>query len=401
MIILTILTTLLVSCCREPVSPPPPTAAPQLEVIWKTLLVPEENTTFRTIAMTPVLYNDAIIFNTDYTINGIEAPVLFLDTADGSIKQTWNDLQGDSYNHETVVKSGNYLAFGDLTTVDCLNLQNATTAWKSSVALQYPFLHAANDYLCRGFPSDPTGNLYNTATIRRTPVDILNWQNVYSFTTTDDYKPSFTGYGSGTLANGDEVVVWKNWSTKINTTEERADVFAYNLTADSLMWRVSGFMEGAMTVPLQVQDGVVYGTLEHSAIAIDLATGNMLWQLDLKAVNSLILFAVLPFHLDGNFMLVQSRSVNTLFYINKNTGSIARQVDVPSRYDRFAYFEGNLYGAGSKISIINIASGENLLADYDQSMFESWNSGITIDPDRRVFYCHDGEYAYCIKIPDL
>jgi hypothetical protein len=52
------------------------------------------------------------------------------------------------------------------------------------------------------------------------------------------------------------------------------------------------------------------------------------------------------------------------------------------------------------ISIINIASGENLLADYDQSMFESWNSGITIDPDRRVFYCHDGEYAYCIKIPD-
>jgi hypothetical protein len=50
----------------------------QLEVIWKTLLVPEENTTFRTIAMTPVLYNDEVIFNTDYTINGIEAPVLFL-----------------------------------------------------------------------------------------------------------------------------------------------------------------------------------------------------------------------------------------------------------------------------------------------------------------------------------
>jgi hypothetical protein len=112
----------------------------------------------------------------------------------------------------------------------------------------------------------------------RTAVSSLAWDTVYSFTATDDYKPSFTGYGSGTLANGDEVVVWKSWSTKINTTEERADVFAYNLTADSLMWRVSGFMEGAMTVPLQVQDGVVYGTLEHSAIAIDLATGNMLWQ---------------------------------------------------------------------------------------------------------------------------
>jgi outer membrane protein assembly factor BamB len=101
-------------------------------------------------------------------------------------------------------------------------------------------------------------------------------------------------------------------------------------------------MEGAMTVPLQVQDGVVYGTLEHSAIAIDLATGNMLWQRDLKAVNSLILFAALPFHLDGNYMLVQSQNVDKLYYLNKITGKLIREIDVPYRYDRFAYFEGKL-----------------------------------------------------------
>jgi hypothetical protein len=401
MLAYTILAAVALACCKEPSPPQTPAGVKRLEVVWKTLLVPTENSSLRTLAMTPVLYDDEVVFNTDYSINGINAPVLFLDTADGSIKRTWNDLSAETYTRSTVVRSNDFLIFGDLTEVDCLNMASATTQWKSGVPLLFPKLMAANGNVYRGLPFNPIGNQYNSCALMRTAVSSLAWDTVYSFTATDDYKPSFTGYGSGTLANGDEVVVWKNWSTKINTTEERADVFAYNLTADSLMWRVSGFMEGAMTVPLQVQDGVVYGTLEHSAIAIDLATGNMLWQRDLKAVNSLILFAVLPFHLDGNFMLVQSRSVNTLFYINKNTGSIARQVDVPSRYDRFAYFEGNLYGAGSKISIINIASGENLLADYDQSMFESWNSGITIDPDRRVFYCHDGEYAYCIKIPDL
>jgi hypothetical protein len=401
MIVYSILASLMLACCKEPTNTTPPPARKQLEVKWKTLLVPSANSTLRTIAMTPILYNGEVIFNSEYTLNGIEAPVVFLDTADGTIRRTWNDHSGGPYNRNTVAFSGIHLIFGEQRKVDCLNLLSASTAWKSSVNISYPMLHEHKGYLYRAIEFNPIGNQYNSSALMRTAVSSLDWNTVYSFTTTDDYKPSFTGYGSGTLANGDEVVVWKNWSTKINTTEERADVFAYNLTADSLMWRVSGFMEGAMTVPLQVQDGVVYGTLEHSAIAIDLATGNMLWQRDLKAVNSLILFAVLPFHLDGNFMLVQSRSVNTLFYINKNTGSIARQVDVPSRYDRFAYFEGNLYGAGSKISIINIASGENLLADYDQSMFESWNSGITIDPDRRVFYCHDGEYAYCIKIPDL
>jgi hypothetical protein len=121
----------------------------------------------------------------------------------------------------------------------------------------------------------------------------------------------------------------------------------------------------------------------------------------LIAINGDVQFAVLPFYLDGNYMLVQSQNVDKLYYLNKITGKLVREIDVPYRYDRFAYFEGNLYSAGLGIGIINIASGENLLADYDQSMFESWNSGITIDPDRRVFYCHDGEYAYCIKIPDL
>jgi outer membrane protein assembly factor BamB len=353
MLAYTILAVVALACCKEPSPPQTPAGVKRLEVVWKTLLVPTENSSLRTLAMTPILYNGEVIFNSEYTLNGIEAPVVFLDTADGTIRRTWNDHSGGPYNRNTVAFSGIHLIFGEQRKVDCLNLLSASTAWKSSVNISYPMLHEHKGYLYRAIEFNPIGNQYNSCALMRTSVSTLAWDTVYSFTATDDYKPSFTGYGSGTLANGDEVVVWKNWSTKINTTEERADVFAYNLTADSLMWRVSGFMEGAMTVPLQVQDGVVYGTLEHSAIAIDLATGNMLWQRDLKAVNSLILFAVLPFHLDGNFMLVQSRSVNTLFYINKNTGSIARQVDVPSRYDRYAYFEGKLYmGPEVEISII-------------------------------------------------
>jgi hypothetical protein len=78
-----------------------------------------------------------------------------------------------------------------------------------------------------------------------------------------------------------------------------------------------------------------------------------------------------------------------------------RQIFIPYKEYCFADFEGRLFGVGIGLGIIDIASGENLADKYDQSVFRRWWSGITIDPDRRVFYCHDGYYAYCIKIPDL
>jgi hypothetical protein len=402
MITYTFLASVLLACCKDQNPVPPRTAEPkQLEVVWKTLLVPTENSTVGTLAMNPILYGGEVLFNSDYTLNGVHAPVLFLDTADGSVKRTWSGLSGDAYTSSTVVETNGYLVFGELTKVDCLNMASATTQWKSTVPLLFPRLMAKNGYVYRGFPFNPIGNQYNSCALMRTAVSSLAWDTVYSFTATDDYKPSFTGYGSGTLANGDEVVVWKSWSRKLNTQQHRAEIFAYNLTADSLMWRNSEFLDHANTIPLQVENGVVHGLIRTSAFAIDLATGNTLWRRDFNSINGDVQFAALPFHLDGNYMLVQSQNVDKLYYLNKITGKLIREIDVPYRYDRFAYFEGKLFGAGIGLGIIDIASGENLADKYDQSVFRRWWSGITIDPDRRVFYCHDGEYAYCIKIPDL
>jgi hypothetical protein len=403
MLIYTFLAGLALACCKEPTPTPPPPATKKLEVVWKTLLVPNENSTFRTIAMTPILYGDEVIFNTEYTINGNPAPVLFLDTANGQIKRTWSGLSGGPYNRNIVAHEGDYLLFGELTTVDCLNLNTAATAWSSNVPLLFPDLYVSNGYVYRGFPFNPIGNQYNSCALMRTSVSTLAWDTVYSFTTTDDYKPSFTGYGSGILPNGDEVVVWKSWSRKLNTQQHRADIFAYNLTADSLMWRNTDLKDDANTIPLKVENSIVYGLIKREAIAIDLATGSTIWRQDFSDQNPTfpLFFAIDDFYISMNHMIIKGPS-DELFYLAKTTGKVVKTVqDMPTNYDRYAYFEGKLFGAGTEISIIDIASGENLLKDYDHSEFESWNSGITIDPDRRVFYCHDGEYAYCIKIPDL
>jgi hypothetical protein len=89
------------------------------------------------------------------------------------------------------------------------------------------------------------------------------------------------------------------------------------------------------------------------------------------------------------------------FVLRKNNGTIWKAQQAPSIYDKYTYFEGKLWGAGDGISAIDLATGEDLLKGYQQIHNDNWYSAITIDPLRRVMYCHDGVYAYCIKIPDL
>jgi hypothetical protein len=402
MIVQLFVTVGLLACCKEPVNPPKPPAAKQLEVVWKTPLIPQ-NATSSTLGMTPVLYGNEVIFNTEFGPNGAGETVLFLDTANGNITRTWSDLSGTIYTLEKVVLSGDYLLFGEQSDVDCLNLVSATTQWSGTVTDERPHLYEHQGYIYRGFRYDYENGQYNSCRLKRTPAGSNAWETVYDFTRTDNYRPGFIGCGFGTLPNCDEVVVWKNWSLTPGNSE-RTDIFAYNLTADSLIWRNTDFKEGATVQPLKIVNGVVYGLIRKGAIAIDLVTGATLWQQDFSGQQTTFpqSFAVSSdFHIHSSYVFVKGQS-DELFILRKNNGTVWKVIqDSPDIYDKYTYFEGKLWGAGDGISAIDLSTGEDLLKDYKQIHDNSWRSSITIDPLRRVMYCHDGVYAYCIKIPDL
>jgi outer membrane protein assembly factor BamB len=154
--------------------------------------------------------------------------------------------------------------------------------------------------------------------------------------------------------------------------------------------------------PLKVVDGVVYGLITKSAFAINLNTGATLWRQDFSSQNNNLLdFSVRSdFHVEGSYVYIICQT-HDFFVLRKNNGTIWKAQQAPSIYDKYTYFEGKLWGAGDGISAIDLATGEDLLKGYQQIHNDNWYSAITIDPLRRVMYCHDGVYAYCIKIPDL
>lgn len=389
------------ACCEEPPQPPP-TGPKKLEVVWRTPIVPDPELN-HTIAMNPVLYDSVVVFNSEFTLNGYEAPVMFMDTADGTILDYWSDYSDGpfAYSAESMAFENEFLFLCGQRSVDCINMDTRQTQWHGPVADNGPFIYTNDGYLYRGIEYNGQNPMNNSAAVMRTPVGQMNWDTVYAFDRTDNFKPGFDSMGFGKLPNGNDVVVWKNRS--ITGSADRTDIFAFNLTADTLLWRNMDFEESSGIIPLKVEDGVVYGLLQHNAVAIDLATGNTIWNTDFRNVNTSIPIQFFggDFHIEGDRILIKSQS-DELVVLKKSNGTVNWMVQDLSygMNDRFTYFEGKLFFADNDLIIIDVTTGERLVPENRVEHLGDVRSRIVIDPIRRVMYMHNGQEAMCIRIPD-
>jgi outer membrane protein assembly factor BamB len=231
-----------------------------------------------------------------------------------------------------------------------------------------------------------------------------NWETVYSFTSSDRFVPAFSSMGFGQNNNGDKILVWKNRSYTTGN-KDRTDIFAYNLDADSLLWRNTDFEIFGGILPLQVENNRVYGIVKRTVFCLDLSTGDSIWTNDFKGIVDnpiLSTFDQGAMYLSSQHIIIKGRS-SYLVMLEKSNGKLFKvDNDLPDGInDRFTYFEGKLFLASSKLTIVDVQSGEilndpNIMSD----LFRMIESKIAIDPDRRVMYFHNGRVLFCVKIPD-
>ncbi|GGH65191.1 outer membrane protein assembly factor BamB family protein [Phaeocystidibacter marisrubri] len=354
-------------------------------------------------SINPVMYKDVVVFSSDRVVNTVRSPVVFLDTATGEIRDYWTDFSDGPFTYldESMAHEGQYLFLSGQRSVDCINMETHQTQWHGPAGDNSPLIYVSDGFLYRGFEYDGMNPTNNSAAIMRTPVDSRDWDTVYAFTRTDRYKPGFDSMGFGTLTNGDEVVVWKNRS--ITGSSDRTDIFAYNLTADTLLWRNMDFVEGSGVIPLKVERGVVYGLLRNHAVALDLATGNTIWSQDFNSVKASfpLQFYEGDFYINGNTMLIKGPA-HEIMGLSIEDGSISwlrKDLDFGIE-DRFTYFEGKLFFTTTELAVIDVHTGERVLESSRVEHLGNLEGRVTIDPIRRVMYMNNGLEALCVKIPD-
>jgi hypothetical protein len=374
----------------------------QLEVLWSTPIIQDE-TYESSYSMNPVLYSNKVIFSNEHTLDGYNAPLLFLDTATGEIKDIWNDYshENPAFINESVARENEYLILGGHVSVNCLNLITREAQWRGPIGDNTPFLYIKNGFVYRGVDYNFGSSFNNSSAVLRTPVESRSWDTVYAFDQTDGFRPGFDSMGFGRTAEGDEVVVWKNRSFRSNIN--RTDIFAYNLSADSLLWRNTDLNMGSGIVPLQVSDGLVLGLVYDHAFAMDLATGDLVWKQDFLEINPMYPLGFFngDFHIEDQRMILMGGS-EELVNLNKNNGKVnwVRRGFKGSFVDRFTYFEDKLFFTSGRLNIVDINTGEQLLTQEYPAGIKNIISRIVIDTTRRVMYMHNGRKAYCIKIPN-
>ncbi len=207
------------------------------------------------------------------------------------------------------------------------------------------------------------------------------------------------------MANGDEVVVWKNRSIK--WSRDRTDIFAYNLSADTLLWRKTVYDLVSGGSVLQVDENRVYGMVFKRIFALDLQNGEVLWDTDFQGMVSMINSANMDVGLFWQYgdSLVLKGDAPELLYIKKNTGYLAERtvLETGNRGGGAEEFEGNFYiTTSSGLYIVEAKSGDLLFTTEDDPRFEfrEINSKVTIDPETRLMYFQNGSHAFCAKIPE-
>ena len=352
--------------------------------------------------MNPELYDDVVVFGTELKMKEMDAPILFMDTATGEVKDYWSDYIGEpaAYYGEKSQAFNKYLFLGSLTTVNCINLETRETQWRGNIKFNFPGLYVNDGYLYRGISYRDE----DYAALMRTPVSQMNWDTVFAFSRTDRRRPNFDAAGFGELFNGDKVIAWKNRSyVPGNGFMDRTDIFAYNLSRDSLMWRNTELNHGSGPVPLIINDQKVYGLVNNHAFCLNLLNGDTLWIKDIRKV-------VRPTYDFGFFngdlfiyndaLIIKSDS-DELISLNKITGEtkFVKQDIAVGFGDRFTYFEGKLFFSAGELVIIDAQTGELLLDQAQANQIPGINSRILIDPNRRVMYFHNGREAFCVRIP--
>jgi outer membrane protein assembly factor BamB len=352
--------------------------------------------------MTPVLTDSNVLYTAYGDYNGIETPLIALSKDSGFVKKVI-PLGGkpDFFNWEKQQVVGNKLFLGQTNWIDCINLDNLNTLWSSAAPRGASLVYPIGNYLYRAV--DPVTAQEFTKEITRTVLSSSNWETVYTFTAKDGFVGYFSCITPASLPNGDELILFKNSQWNFDSAQGRMDLFCYNLTADSLLWRNKGIEDaGNGIMPMQVVDSVLYAPGAEHFFAVNLITGQVIWEFDYGAHSGGDNVGYGDFFINGDRLLLKPSGDHLLVFNRHNGQIIHNRLGMGyTMKGRFTHFEGKLwYIADADLKVVDDFTGESLLPAIRQDHLGKLNENVVIDPETQLMYLCNYHEALCVKLPE-
>lgn len=414
---------IIISCHKynpDTVDPPdPPKQKDTLQVVWYSYVRDNSDTVSR-FCLKPVFFNNFVI-TSSFNIPGPEKEQFHcFNKKTGEREWIWQDYFdrgfGSRINFRDHIRyidpSGSFLlaeAYSfyniDLNTGKTINslnfypyidaLQGGTldvTYYKDGFLASYGF----ND-----IPNTDSSILYQ---IDKNNMDI---REILKIKNSGEYYPFIQNTYLHVRPNNDTFLIGSFGWLKIKHSEEKYDLFCYNLTKKEFVWKKDSFSK-QLNNNLYLQDGKLYCVAYNDFYSIEIETGDIIW----KGGPS---FTDEGFFLDpltiAEGKIFAKTTLGHMFCVDQNTGSVIwsnkkhEESGAASlgQNSKIEYYKGKIYFSDNTMRILDASNG-SLLHKYNSPKSvpqypENYIEGITIDPESELMYFTDGYHLICAKIP--
>lgn len=390
----------------------------KLEVVWQKPL--SQKDTGEMLSSSPILYNGNVLFTRGSFGETCSDTLKMFDAKNGNLIWTWSDYFFSSqFNeiHGEIIQSGKYALFTTEKEFYCVDLSTGKTNWRTyiNVGVGYPGCSVQNGYVYQPRTIYQSDSTYSDV-LYRSKVESESWEPLYNQKTINHYKPYIQCPVIWTSSKGEDIALFQIRYVNFETSLEKADFVAYNITQKKGYFRLDNIDEinagGSIVIPYIKEDRVFIAT-GQIIYAVDLNTQNIIWQ---KKFTDGGFNGGQTFIIAGNDLYVKLNS-RILYKLDSKTGS---ELNIDSNngsdcnsqlllYNKLLFYTCSGNG---KIYAIDINNGNKIWSELSPNNFKgAYNNykiydssnigecGIAIDSLNNYLYASDYYFAMCLKLP--
>jgi outer membrane protein assembly factor BamB len=380
---------------------PPTLNKSKLQVVWQKPLGLVDTTIH--LSAGPTLINDKVAIGTG---EGTQ----FRNKTTGQFLFNWKDWLSSSFYYTSQGQViGQNLFINDETEAYLINSENGQTIWSSNInhGVTRANVVWGNAYQAHGnkvLLYNDYNNLtrINTNTGKRDTILTINKVNSYEI----EAEPP-AGWIS---PNGDSLLIFLVRGIDFGgTLDTQLDMYAYNMTADSIEWKLIDFdPEGNAKVgPPLIEGDLVWFAGERIFYCLNAADGSLVWKRrfddDTNGFSEIL--SIAAFIKIGEHLVLSPTNENT-YCFNAYTGEeLWKKTNSASSPKNMVHHKGIIYTVGrgeGRLFAIDIETGEHLWRERPPNHYldsrATFSNRVTLDPDSEYLYLDDGFFLLCIKL---
>jgi outer membrane protein assembly factor BamB len=373
-----------------------------LKVLWQ---VPLDDDTLAYSSIHPKLYNGNLLFSRKSFDTLGDERLMLIDVETKELKWSW-----DNYIKPNGVQQiSDYAIIGDLFQLCshqdnyAIDLNTGFAIWGTNLDDGDPTISVYEDKVFHTFSYgySPHGD---SSKIVMCDAENGEWKDVFKVVKIDEFEVGLYPPAVTIAENSDTILIFQNKRIEISPYKGEVDLYCYNLTHDSIVWKRTGIdIESNIREPI-IENGNVIFVGNWSLFCLDLETGVTRWKRTYDDHFGLVSSNYLLFE----NQLIYKRDNGDLYCVDIDSGLVIWSVidsEAGACCTEMRIYDDRIYYGNGELFIIDVYKGE-VLHKYDTPNSSQGYSGaifrnaIAVDLENKKMYTTDGYFLICMELPE-